>query len=166
MARRLHVIDSGAAARRARRLFVIDAGGVSRAIKRLFVIDAGGTARQVFQSAYLEASLTVGTDGVSFFGYNPAFYGALAPDTYTDGAAASRQIKLCHWNGASVILWLNGGGVPDSDATFSALELDGTTLARSSATYNGAASGGTMSQWTWASGFMHGGSPIVLRMQS
>lgn len=163
---RRFVVDAGGVSRLVRRRFVVDAGGVSRAVKRRFVVDAGGVARLTYSANYGTAVLGVGTDGVSQFGYNAAFFGTLTPATYTDGSATVRTVSLLVWDGASVLLWINGAGVPDTDATFSALGLDATTLLRSAATYNPAAGGGTRSQWSWVSAFLHGGANVAVEYRS
>lgn len=165
MAARGFKVDSGGTSRLARRIFKVDSGGTSRLIRRHFRVDSGGTSRLVFTAAYGTLSLGRGTDGISQFGYNSAFFGTLTPDSYTDGSAVSRTVSVLVWDGSTVGLTMSAAGVPNTDATFSSLGLDSTTLLRSAATYDGAASGGTRTRWTWTDSFS-GGVTVTVNFYS
>jgi hypothetical protein len=165
-ATRLFVTDSGATERLVRRLMVVDSGGTTRAVKRLFVIDSGGTARLVFTSSLHETTITVGDDGVPInYGYNNGLFGSIGSGTYLDGGGNSRTISIAMWDGSNVQFWLNAAGIANTDTTFASISLDGTTLNRSDATYNGAAGGGIRSSWVWSAGFFvtSGSVALVIR---
>jgi hypothetical protein len=163
MASRLFVVDGGGVSRRVLRLPVVDSGGVTRLVKRLFVVDGGGVSRLVFVSSLLETSITVGDDGVIVnYGYSAGLFGAIAVDTYNDRGAVSRTIAIVMWDGANVQFWLNAAGIANADSTFASISLNGTVLARSASTYNGAAGGGTRSSWVWASAFFVTSGSVAL----
>jgi hypothetical protein len=88
-------------------------------------------------------------------GYSAGSFGAITVDKYQDGGGSVRTVADIFRNSATVVLNLSGASIPDTDVSFSSIVLQNSaggtvTLARSArATYNGSASGGTKSQWTW-----------------
>lgn len=111
----------------------------------------------------LRTAITAGTDGADTVGYNQGSgYGSIGDATFTDAAGNSRTIRVVIWDGTAVQFWLDGGSVPNTAATFSRVVLSGpggtVALLRSAATYNGAASGGTLSSWVWTSAAAPGSS--------
>lgn len=159
MSSRLHVIDSGGTARLVKRFFVIDAGGVARKVKRLFAVDSGGTARRVYVAYYLENTMTVSDDGGSSFGFSTGLYGSInGGNPYTDGNGNSRTINVNNWNFGSdlFIFTLAGASVPDTDATFGAIVVNGVRFTRASRTsYSGAGP----STWQWSGTGLVAGLP-------
>lgn len=159
---RFFVIDSGGTARLVKRLFVIDSGATARQAKRVFVIDSGGTARLVC-CAMLSTTITTGDDGVSTAGYTSGLWGSIGTATYTDRGSNSRTIVIASWSGTNIQFWLSVASVPNTDTTFATITLAGpggsVTLQRSAATYNGSASGGTRSSWSWVNSTYPGTTP-------
>ena len=92
-------------------------------------------------------ALTVGVSG-TLKGYATGTYGALAPTTFRDNSGATRTVAALNWNstGSQLTLVLGGGGIPNSDATFAALNIGGRLFLRSAATFSAPSS--TLWQWS------------------
>jgi hypothetical protein len=106
-------------------------------------------------SDLLHTTITVGTDGVSASGFNQGLYGSIATATFKDHGGTTRTIVVLIWDTSNnVSLFLSGGSIPNNNTTFISISLRGPggtlTLSRAAATYNGAASGGTLSSWIWS----------------
>ena len=82
-------------------------------------------------------------------GFLDGSFGAISPGTYTDGGSNVRTFKgVVHDVGSGVFGFsLAGASIPNSDTTFSQLELNGFTFVRSSAYYTPSSGGNTL--WTW-----------------
>lgn len=118
-------------------------------------VRVSGVWQRFYLRALLQTTITVGDDGVSQSGYNSAFFGSIGTATYTDAGSNSRTIRIVQWDGATLIqFWLGAAGIPNTNTTFTSITLNGpggnVTLTRSTATYDGAASGGTLSRWYWS----------------
>lgn len=80
-------------------------------------------------------------------------FGALSPNTFTDGGGTTRTIvQLAESTGANtadyLILALSGTSVPNSNTTFTSITIGTTTLTRASASYAASYNGGTY--WSWS----------------
>jgi len=124
---------------------------------------------QALDTTITSAQVTLGTTGTTptlyyTYGYgfdagaDPFSYGAgfgsIATGTYTDGGSNSRTISSCYsvyiqqtdtWK---LYFTLNGTGVPDTDATFSHIIVDGVQFDRADNDAQADANGGTY--WRWA----------------
>lgn len=100
--------------------------------------------------ALASITLTVGTDGVSAYGYSSAgAYGSLSSTTFNDRAANTRTIlTLAYDTGTGNLVLILSGSVPNTDATFNSIVVGDTVLSRASAAYASPSN----SSWTWAPG--------------
>lgn len=100
--------------------------------------------------------------GADYYGNTSSFwsepFGSIADADYYDGDNFLRTISSCYWipasgpwgfmlNPQALTFSLNATSVPNTDATFFKLVIDGTEFLRSSATYQASFDGGT--QWWW-----------------
>ena len=107
----------------------------------------------------LNATITTGTPGGSVYGFQTGSYGSIDDDTFVDGGGTTRTVTACAEDQSGLpspvplALYIDGLSVPNTNATFSYIVINGNKLLRSAATYNGSDSGD--SSWTWTtSGFL------------
>lgn len=95
-------------------------------------------------------SFIVTVAGSDPYGFVAASFGAIQPNTYIDGGGNTRTIVGVLYNTGSGVLAfrLNGASVPNTDATFVAIIVNGVRYARASASYTV----GAPSQWAWTPG--------------
>lgn len=127
---------------------------------RLFTTITSGTATLSYTGTSPSLFYTTGYGfdaGSDPFNYGPGF-GSIADDTYTDGDGNSRTVSSCYsvYVGLTDV-WLlyftlNEDDVPDTDATFYKIVIDGEERLRSDRivkTSNGI--NGTGTYWRWDS---------------
>lgn len=90
------------------------------------------------------------------FGYQSGVAGAISPSSFKDHGGTSRTIlHLYHVTGFGMAMRLSGV-ITNNDTAFVAIVVNGTRLARSSATY--ATDSSTYSQWNWTNSDLIGSS--------
>lgn len=118
-------------------------------------VRVSGVWQQFFSRSLLETTITVGDDGIASCGYSSGTIGSIGTGTYTDAGSNSRTISTATWGcytSTGVRFTLSTAGISNTDSTFTQITINGAvTVTRSSATYDGAASGGTRSSWVWSS---------------
>lgn len=106
-------------------------------------------AQVIFSSIHVGTLTAHGFDaGPDYWGYAGSF-GSIANDTYDDGSAISRTVSSCYWTDINTLSFaLDTTFVPDTDNTFTEIEIDGVAFTRASASnYLNNNDGGTV--WTW-----------------
>ena len=101
--------------------------------------------------------------GADPFNYGPGF-GSIASSGYTDGDGNSRTVTSCYSVYVGITdTWflyftLNTTGLPDTDATFTKIVIDGTERLRSNRAVKANTTGGTYWRWDGESGDLFSGA--------
>ena len=88
----------------------------------------------------------------------PSSFGSRSPTSFPDHSGNARTILGLYREdstagGSTFVLFLNGLSIPNTDATFERIVVNGTSLDRSDASYAAIAGGaGVGSVWVWSSG--------------
>ena len=125
----------------------VKVSGTYRMIRQIWS-KVSGVWQKVYQWL-LETTITVGTDGVSQFGYADGLYGSIGNANFNDAGGNARTVSAMIWDGSFVQLILSTASIPNTDTTFECINIDGNIYKRSAATYNGSFGGGARSQWRW-----------------